>query len=803
MADPKVEKREITTELRESYLDYAMSVIVGRALPDVRDGLKPVHRRILWAMQEAGLTSGAKFKKAANVVGDVLGRYHPHSDAAVYDALARMAQDFSLRYPLIDGQGNWGSIDGDSPAAMRYTEARLSKIAETLLSDIDKETVDFIPNYSGDRREPTVLPAKAPNLLINGSDGIAVGMATKIPPHNLGEVIEAAAHLIRDPRATSLDLMNFIKGPDFPTGGIIYDRKSINEAYSSGRGSITIRGLAEIEEKRIVITEIPYQVNRSELMMKIAELVQARKIEGIRDIRDELDKEGPRIVIELKNEAAPQKILNQLFKYTDLQKDFHLNMVALAEGLQPQTMSVRDVLVGFIEHRKQVVTRRSQFELKRAEERAHILEGLAKALDVIDKVIAVIKKSADRAAAHVNLVKQFKLSDRQVDAILDMRLATLAALERKKIEDELKEKKKLIKDLTVLLKSPAKIMEVIQEELLELKEEFGDERRTKVVAGGLKEFRTEDIIPQEETIITMSNDGYIKRLPPASFKRQRRGGKGLKGGTLNETDVLAHFIGARTHDDILFFTNKGRVFQTRVYEIPAGTRIGKGRAIHNFLEIPGNEKVTAILTYGEADKEAGKNLVLATARGLIKKIGLDKLANVRRSGLIVLKLNEGDILGWAKLAGRGEEVIITTAFGRAIRFKASEIREMGRTAGGVRGINLKKDDRVSSFDVIDPKEALNFLVVMAGGYAKQTPLKSYKLQRRGGMGILTAKVTKKTGPVVSSHVIIEEMELLAVSAKGQILRTDIKSVRKAGRATQGVRVMKLGQGDEIIGTVCL
>ncbi|MBI2010937.1 MAG: DNA gyrase subunit A [Candidatus Colwellbacteria bacterium] len=801
MAEPKIEKREITSELRESYLDYAMSVIVGRALPDVRDGLKPVHRRILWSMQELGLTPGAKFMKCARIVGEALGKYHPHGDMAVYDALVRMAQPFSLRYPLIASQGNFGSIDGDSAAAQRYTEAKLSRIAEALLLDIDKETVDFVPNYSGDRKEPTVLPAKAPNLLINGADGIAVGMATKIPPHNLGEVVLAAAHLIDNPRATSPELMEFIKGPDFPTGGMIYDRKNIIEAYSTGRGSISTRGTAEIEEQRIVITEIPYQVNRSELMIKIAELVQAKKIEGVRGIRDELDKEGLRIVIELKNEAVPQKILNQLFKYTDLQKDFHLNMVALAEGLQPQTMSVRDVLTGFVEHRKQVVTRRSQFELKRAQERAHILEGLAKALDAIDKVINTIKKSADRSSAHANLVKQFKLSDRQAEAILDMRLATLAALERKKIEDELKEKKKLIKDLTLLLASPAKILGVIKDELLELKEQFGDLRRTKVVSRGLQEFRAEDMVAQEEAIITMSSDGYIKRLPPASFKLQRRGGKGLKGGTLNEADVLAHFIGTRTHDDILFFTDKGRVFQTKVYEIPAGTRIGKGRAIHNFLEIPANEKVTTVLSYGEEDK--GKYLVLATAKGLVKKVGLDKLANVRRSGLIVLKLNPGDTLAWAKLAGKGEEVMITTALGRAIRFKVSEIREMGRTAAGVRGINLKKDDKVSSFEVIDPKKAMDLLVVMAHGYAKRTPLKSYKLQRRGGMGILTAKVTKKTGNVVSSRVIIEETELLAVSAKGQILRTDVKSIRKAGRATQGVRIMKLAAGDEIAGAVCL
>ncbi|MBI2506880.1 MAG: DNA gyrase subunit A, partial [Candidatus Colwellbacteria bacterium] len=665
------------------------------------------------------------------------------------------------------------------------------------------ETVDFAPNYDDSRKEPVVAPARFPNLLVNGSEGIAVGMATKIPPHNLSEVINASIRLIDNPKATAEDLMEFIQGPDFPTGGIIYDRKAIVEAYTSGRGGITTRGTVEVEEKKIVVSEIPYQVNKSELIVRIAELVQDKRIEGIRDLRDESDKEGLRIVFDLKADAVPEKVLNQLWRHTDLEKDYHLNMVALAEGLQPQTMSIRDVLLGFIEHRKEVVTRRTKFELKRAEERAHILEGLAKALSQIDKVIAAIKKSADRTEAHKNLMRQFALSDRQATAILEMRLQTLAALERKKIEDELKEKLQLIKDLKILLKSPEKILEVIKKELKELDSRFGDERRTKVKVGKLKELALEDMIPQEETIITQTHDGYIKRLPPDTFKRQRRGGKGIKGGTINEADVLAHFVGARTHDNILFFTDKGRVFQTKVYEIGASSRTSKGQLIHNFLGIPANEKVNAIVAYGDEEKKSDRYLVIVTSQGIIKKTGLDKFANVRRSGILGINLNKGDELKWAKLAGPKDQIIMTTALGRAIRFKGSDVRAMGRTASGVKGINLKKGDSVCSFDLVEPMKEAKFLVVMTNGYAKQTPLKEYKVQRRGGQGILTAKITRKTGELVSAHVIIEQTELLALSAKGLVLKTSLKDVRSAGRATQGVRIMKLGSGDRIIGTVTL
>ncbi len=807
----QVRSREITTELRESYLDYAMSVIVGRALPDARDGLKPVHRRILWAMWDSGLTSTAKLRKSANVVGDVLGRYHPHGDQSVYDAMVRMAQDFSLRYPLIAGQGNWGSIDGDNAAAMRYTESKMSKIAEEMLTDIDRDTVDFIPNYDASRNEPSVLPAKIPNLLLNGSDGIAVGMATKIPPHNLGELVDATVKLIDDPEATSEDLMEHIQGPDFPTGGIMYNKKAITEAYVAGRGSITVRAASEISEKRIVITEIPYQVNKSELIVKIADLVRDKKIEGIKDLRDESDREGLRIVVDMKNDAVPQKILNQLFNQTDLQKDFHMNMLALRDGINPDVLSIKDFLSVFISHRQNIVRRRAEFDLKKAKEREHILEGLVTALDAIDRIIATIKKSADKEEAHKNLMKSFKLSDLQATAILEMRLQALAALEREKIEDELAEKRKIIAELTALLKSAAKILKVIKDELTEVKTKYGDPRRTKLVAGGLKEFKAEDLVPQEETIITMSADGYIKRLPPNTFKVQKRGGSGIIGTDVDEADALAYFLRAKTHDNILFFTDKGIVFQTKVYEIPVGSRVSKGKSIHGFLEIPADSKVSAIVTYETAKagkdssvpKDANAALAMVTSEGVIKKTKLGDFTNVRRTGIIGIKLRAGDALKWVKLVKPKDEIILATRFGQSIHFKESDAREMGRAASGVRAINLKKGDHVSSFDVIQAGEKANLLVVMENGFAKQTKLSEYKVQNRGGSGISTAKITDKTGKLVSSHVITDQTEMIAISVKGQIIRTEIKSVRQTGRSAQGVRIMRLKPGDKVAATVCL
>jgi DNA gyrase subunit A len=807
------EKREITKELSESYLDYAMSVIVARALPDVRDGLKPVHRRVLWAMWDSGLTSAAKTRKSANVVGETMARYHPHGDSAIYDTLVRMAQDFSLRYPLVKGQGNFGSVDGDSPAAMRYTEAKLSAIASEMLFDIEKETVDWSPNYDGTREEPRVLPAKLPNLLLNGTLGIAVGMATSIPPHNLNEVADAILHLADNPDATNEDILEFIKGPDFPTGGIIYNAKAIKEAYISGRGGILTRAKAEIVENKagkqfdIIITEIPYQVNKAELIKNIAELAQEKKIEGIRDLRDESDRDGMRIVIELKNDVPPQKVLNWLYKHTDLEKNFNLNMIALVNGIEPRLLGVRDVLVEYLTHRKEIVRRRTQFDLKKAQERAHILEGLAKALDAIDRVIATIKKSKDKEDAHVNLVGLFKLSDVQATAILEMRLQTLAALEHKKIEDELKEKRAIIEELGLILKSPAKIVKIIKDEVAELKEKYGDERRTQVVARALESVSDEDLITDEDAIVTVSAGGYIKRLPPDTFKSQKRGGKGLIGSDVADDDFLSHFFNARTHDNVLFFTDRGRVFQTKVYEIPVATRTSKGKAIQNFLELPAEENVTAIVNYsGKAPKQAGqtmkKFLMMVTKQGNIKKTPLPDFENIRRTGIIAIKLKKGDQLKWARLTTGTDEAILATRQGQSIRFNEKLVRPMGRTAAGVRAIKLKKqNDEVAGFDIIEKGGDAKLLVVMEHGFAKQTPLKEYKTQGRGGSGIKTADITPKTGSVVSAHVITEEKEIFALSAKGQMIRTELGTVRMTGRSAQGVRIMNLNSGDRVAGTI--
>ena len=809
-----VEPREITDELKSCYLDYAMSVIVSRALPDVRDGLKPVQRRILWAMWDSGLTHSAKFKKSANVVGEVMGKYHPHGDQAIYDTMARMAQDFSLRYPLVDGQGNWGSIDGDAPAAMRYTEARLTKISAELLTDIEKETVEWNQNYDNSREEPAYLPAKLPHLLLNGAVGIAVGMATSIPPHNLMEIVDATIYLSKNPDASTRELLQFVPGPDFPTGGIIYDKKRIEEAYSTGRGGITMRAVAEIEERKtgsfqIIISEIPYQVNKSNLITKMAELAQEKRIEGIKDLRDESDREDKvRIVVDLKNDAAPQKVLNQLFEYTELQKNFHFNMLALVNGIQPQILSLKDVLSEYLAHRKIMVRRRAEFDLKKAEERAHILTGLVTALDVIDKIIATIKKSKDKDAARENLMKNFKLSEIQASAILEMRLSALAALERIKLEDELKEKKKFIAECQAILKSVKRMLEIIQAELEELKKTYSSPRRTKVIASGLKEFREEDLVPQEEVIITMSQDGYIKRMAPGTFKAQKRGGKGLIGSELKDEDLVNQIITADTHDNILFFTTRGRVFQTKAYEIPVAARTAKGKSIHNFLTIPPDEKIISIVSYADKREkdDANKFLVMATQGGVIKKTSLSDFANVRRSGIIALKLKGNDSLQWAAFSGGADEIILVTANGQSIRFKETDVRAMGRTAAGTKAARLKKGDVVAGFDII-PKGTSNdtqFLVVMAHGFAKQTPLKDYKTQKRGGGGIKTAKITDKTGKVIAARIILKDIEeVLAFSAKGQALRTKLSDIRVAGRATQGVKIMNLDKGDSLMGIVCL
>jgi DNA gyrase subunit A len=1196
--ETQLQTAEITHELETSYLDYAMSVIVSRALPDVRDGLKPVHRRILWAMWDSGWTHSAKYKKSANIVGEVLGRYHPHGDSAVYDAMVRMAQDFSLRYPMVDGQGNWGcftkdtkvklvdgrdltfeeliveakegkrnytytinslgliliaeiknprltrknakiikvvldnreeiectpnhrfllksgvykeaqelssedslmplyqklsektdslnrkgyvlvyqpksgewipahrladdfnltygkypknsgkvrhhinfdklnnspenitrltwgehwrihyehssvqhknagyrkalsegrdkylsqpetkekysrllternlknwqspqyrekmrrflsdvnkkyiqehperrleysakatetlkrlrqspeyrsfmhekiikgnknhdvnrtgklkflnickqiikekkelneqcyeqvrkkiypyghatlwetglskyfqnnrslvfqeinqnhrvikieevpyrsdvydltiegthnfclasgifvhnSVDGDNAAAMRYTEARLSKIAEEMLVDIEKETINWLPNYDNSRKEPQVLPARLPNLLINGVSGIAVGMTTSIPPHNLTEVIDATTHLIKNPQATTAQLMEFVKGPDFPTGGIIYNRKGIAEAYTTGQGAITCRAKAEITERKagqynIMISEIPYMVNKSELIQKIAQLVGDKKIEGIKDLRDESDKDGLSIVIELKNDASPQKILNMLYKHTDLQKDFHMNMIALVNGIQPQLLSLKDVLEQYILHRKEVVKRRTEFDLARAKERAHILEGLVKALDHIDAVISTIRKSKDKDEAKVNLMSKFKLTDLQAVAILEMRLQALASLERKKIDDELKEKKSFIKECELILASAKKILEVVEAEIKDIRDRYGDARRTQVVTSGLTEFKEEDLIAKEEAIITLTSSGYIKRVNPNIYKVQGRGGKGIIGSEVGDEDFLTHLVSANTHDNVLFFTDSGKVFQTKVYEIPQGSRTAKGKIIHNFLDIPPTENVNTIVSYDPKSQDV-KFLVMATANGVVKKTSLEDFENVRRNGIIAINLKKGDTLKWVRGSSGNDQIILVTGHGQAIRFKESQLRPMGRSASGVGGIRLKKGDLIVAMDIVKEKTNNRLLIATANGFAKQTALKEYKVQSRGGSGIKTAKVTLKTGPVVMCKIIDEEKEAIVLSAKGQIIRTELSNIRTSARATSGVRVMRLKEGDKIVAITCL
>ncbi len=813
-----VQDQEITEEMEQAYLDYAMSVIIGRALPDVRDGLKPVHRRILYAMWDMGLRAGAKFRKSATVVGEVLGKYHPHGDVAVYDTMVRLAQDFSMRYPLVNGQGNFGSMDGDRAAAMRYTEAKMAGIAEEMMNDIDKNTVEFVDNYDGSRQEPTVLPAKLPQLLLNGSVGIAVGMATYIPPHNLTEVVDATIALIEKPKATNEDLLAFVKGPDFPTGGYIYDKKAIAHAYATGRGPIVTRAKTEIVEDKkgrfiILIHEFPYQVNKAALLEKVADLVKTKKIDGIRDLRDESDREGVRVVVELKNDASPQKVLNRLFKLTDLQKTVHLNLLALVDrGLQPQVLSLKGIIEHYIAHRQEVVERRTRFELEKAKERAHILEGLKKALDHIDEVISTIRKSPSKEEAHVNLMKKFKFSDRQTTAILEMRLQTLAGLERKKIEEELKEKKKLIAFLEDLLKSPKKILGVIKKELTEIKRKFGDQRQTRVFASPVGQFSEEDLIPDEECVITLTRGGYIKRMNPKNYRAQRRGGKGMVGMATREEDAVYFLFSVSTHENLLFFTDTGKVFQTKAYEIPEASRVARGQAIVNFLQLASGERVTAAVAVLQNKKEDKQDegfkkdqfLVMATKNGIIKKTPLADFANARRNGLIAIGLKSGDALTWAGISRGGDQIALVTASGQIIRFKENDIRPMGRTAAGVRGIRLKKDDQIVGMAVINEqttteKGKREILTVSENGYGKRTDIKFFKIQKRGGSGIKAASVTAKTGKLVSAFILDpEEEDLIAISSKGQVLRTPIVSVSSLGRATQGVRIMKMKTGDKIV-----
>jgi DNA gyrase subunit A len=822
-----VKPREIVQELKESYIDYAMSVIVARALPDVRDGFKPVHRKILFAMNELGLGAGAKFRKSAAVTGDVLAKYHPHGDVAVYDSMVRMAQDFNLRYPMINGQGNWGSIDGDGAAAMRYTECKLTKIGELMLQDIEKNTVNFVDNYDGTRQEPVVLPSPVPQLLLNGSLGIAVGMATNIPPHNLTEVLDATIHILDHPKAETEDLFQFIQGPDFPTGGIIYDQKEIISSYSQGKGSIIMRGKADVVEKKdgheqIVITEIPYQVIKSTLVEELANLVSEKKVEGIKDIKDLSDREGMRIIIDVKNGFQPQRILNRLYKFTNLQKTFHLNLLALVDGIQPEILSISDVLKYFVEHRKEVVTRKIKFDLEKAKERAHILEGLMIALKNIDAVISTIKKSADREEAKNNLIKKFKLTELQAVAILEMKLQTLAGLERKKIEDELKEILNKIKELTAILKSPERLKEIIKKELEEIKEKFGDKRKTKVIKQKLGEIMEIDLVPLEETIVTLTTGGYIKRINPTTYKIQKRGGKGIMGMKTMGDDIIEHFLCAQTHDNLLFFTDSGKVLQTQVYEIPEGTRVARGRGILNFLDLSTEEKVLSLIPITKEPARAGgeatkfKYLVMVTKNGRIKKTSLEEFNNVRKSGIIAIKLEKGDALKKVVKTTGEDDIILTTKNGIAIRFKEKDIRPMGRTAAGVKGIRLKKGDEVISMDVIEKNPPIDektkksakqyLLVVMENGYGKRTDISQYKVQGRGGSGIKTANITSKTGPIVMASMledIAEDEDLIVISRKGQVIRTSVKSISLLGRATQGVRIMRLEDGDKVASGACL
>lgn len=801
--------QSITGEMESAYLDYAMSVITSRALPDVRDGLKPVHRRILYSMRLNGLTSTAKFRKSATVVGDVLGSFHPHGDTAVYESMVKLAQDFSTRYPLIIGQGNFGSIDGDSAAAYRYTEAKMSKVSEEMLRDLEKDTVDWRPNFDGTKKEPVVLPAAAPNLLLLGSLGIAVGMATNIPPHNLREVVDATNHLIDNPDATTDDLLKHIKGPDFPMGAIAFDKKAMAQAYATGRGGVVVRGEAEIvEDKRgafsIIITSIPFRVNKADLQAKIADLVREKKIEGIREMRDESTNDI-RVVIELKTGAQPQTVLNKLYKHTQLEDTFHYNMVALVEGV-PQTLSLKTILEEYIKHRAEVIRRRTQYDLNKAKDREHILLGLKKALDHIDKIIKLIRAAKDVPTAHAALMKEFKFSAIQAQAILDMRLQKLAGLERKKIEDELKEIQKLIKELESILKSKAKMMGIVKDELQEVADKFGDDRRTKIVSGGVKQLNPEDLVPDDESVLVLTKGGYVKRTNPAEYKVQKRGGVGVVDLNTKEEDVVTTLITTSSHSDLLFFTDAGKVYQCKMYEIPEGRRATKGKSIMNFLSLGSEENVTSVLAVRKDEWNGDWSLMMFTKHGVVKKSDAAAFKDVRRSGLIAITLKDDDSLIAASFVGKGDELSLITEKGQSIRFAEKDVRQMGRTAAGVTAMKLGKGDTIVSADVFKAgQKDLEILIVTELGYGKTTPAKEYKTQKRSGSGIKTAKVTDKTGKIVSGIIITGEErlegELVIMSQKGQVIRLPLKDVPVLGRQTQGVRVMKLRAGDSIASVV--
>ncbi len=789
----------IDSEMRSSYLDYSMSVIVQRALPDVRDGMKPVQRRILYALHEMGLRRSGRHRKSAGIVGEVLKNFHPHGDTAVYDALARMAQPWSLRYPLIDGQGNFGSVDGDPPAAMRYTEARMAEITEELLRDIDKNTVDFGPNYDDSLREPLVLPARLPALLLNGAAGIAVGMATNIPPHNLGELCDAITFLVDNPEATVEQLLEIVTGPDFPTGGTILGREGIKQAYATGKGRVVMRAKAYIEEAarggrfQIVVTELPFQVNKATLLERIAALVKDGVIDGISDLRDESDRNGMRMVVELKREAQPRKVLNNLFKHTAMQSTFGVNMLALVDGKQPRVLTLKRILQHYIEHRQEVIRRRTAFELERARQRAHILEGLRIALDHIDEVIATIRNSRTTETARANLMKAYQLSEAQANAILDIRLARLAQLERKKIDDEYKELLKTIAGLEALLADPAKVLALIKGDMAELKEKYGDARRT-VIRDGDGEISDEDLIPEINVLVTLTNKGYVKRLGHDTYRVQHRGGRGISGLSMREEDDVQHIVSCNTMDSLLFFTNQGRVYHLKAHEIPEASRTAKGTAIINLLALQANEVVTTPLVV--KDFARANYLVLATRKGKIKRTPLNQFAQVRANGLIALGIEDGDELAWVRMSSGKQDIIVVTAGGKSIRFDENDVRSMGRTAAGVTAIKLAAGDSVVGMDVIEPGRDLVF--VSANGFGKRTPIDDYPRQGRAGGGVIAMRVTDKTGPLVGARMVAGEDNLMMITSKGIVIRIQGEQISRIGRATQGVTLMKVNRGERVV-----
>lgn len=796
-----IEHRTLENVMEDNFLRYSMSVIIDRALPDVRDGLKPVHRRILYSMNQNGNRSNAKFVKSARIIGDVMGKYHPHGDSAIYDSMVRLAQDWTMRYALVQGQGNFGSMDGDPPAAHRYTEARLDKPAEELLADIDKETVDFRDNFDGSEQEPVVLPAKVPNLLLNGQIGIAVGMATSIPTHNLSELVDATVELIDNPEATVDDLLNHVKGPDFPTGAVVYGGAPMKQAYQTGRGSVTIRAVANIEETKrgrhqIIVTEMPYAVNKATLIEKIADLVKDKKITSISDLRDESARGEVRVVIELKKDAYPKKVLNQLYKLTALQTSFHYNMLALIDGIQPRILGLHEILSEFVKHRQSVVRRRTEYELRKAKERAHILEGYKIALDHIDEVIKTIRASKTQDEAEKNLIAKFKLSEIQAKAILAMQLRRLTGLEREAIENELTQLLALIKKLEGILADEQEILNIIKTELLEMKEKYGDKRRSQIINHELGKFSDEELIPEEDSIILLTAENYIKRTLVSEYRRQNRGGKGKRGMTTKEEDAIDQLVPASTHDYLLFFTNRGRIFRLKAYEVPAASLAAKGVAAVNLLQLQPEEKITSIIRHEKDAKDEGY-LFMTTTKGTIKKTPLKDYANIRTNGLIAIKLDEGDELRWIQKTTGENDIIISTSAGQAIRFNESDARPMGRSARGVRGVRLRPNDSVVGMDVVSDDNR-QLLVISRNGYGKATKVSNFPSHKRGGVGIKAAVVTAKTGPIVSVRTLEENAsEALLISSKGQAIRVALKDIPTLGRTTQGVRIMKLGAGDAV------